>query len=260
MKRILICLCLFMVFAEGWAQSGHFVFIQQRSNKPFYVRIEDQSFSSSASGHLILSGLKDSVYNMLIGFPGGSAEQFFTIDVFGKNRGFIWDNERLTDLQNGLVLRSEGKDDKVLTGPRKNDTYSLLMAGVVHDTAVLYETNIKREIKQVADSSVVIVDSATRQTIPQADSVVKKEQGKTGKKGEKKPKQEKEDKAEEVKEEIKTDVVKPDEPSEPPMLPILDPHDVVRYGTENLVEGKLMIFLDRTTAVTDTIRLIIPRL
>ncbi len=256
MKRILICLCLFTVFSEGWAQSSHFVFIQQRSNKPFYVRIEDQSFSSSAGGHLILSGLKDSVYSMFIGFPGSRAEQFFIIDVFGKNRGFIWDNDRLTDLQNGLVLKSEGRDDKVLIGPRKEDTYSLLMAGVVHDTAVLYETNIKKEIKQVADSSAaIVIDSAIRQPIPQTDSVVKKEQGKTGKKEEKKPKQEKEDKTEEIKTEMK-----PNEPPVPPMLPIRDPHDVVRYGTENLVEGKLMIFLDRTTAVTDTIRLIIPRL
>jgi len=38
------------------------------------------------------------------------------------------------------------------------------------------------------------------------------------------------------------------------------PGDVVRYGTENLAEGKAMIFIDRSMPVTDTIRLLIPRL
>ncbi len=45
-----------------------------------------------------------------------------------------------------------------------------------------------------------------------------------------------------------------------PPVPILDSRDIIRYRTENQREGKLFIYVDRSTPVADTIRLIIPRL
>jgi hypothetical protein len=38
-----------------------------------------------------------------------------------------------------------------------------------------------------------------------------------------------------------------------------DKRDIIRLSTENIVEGKLMIYVDRSGPVNDTIRIIIPR-
>ncbi len=258
MKRILLWFSFLLVFIEVRAQSDYFIFIQQRSYKPFYLRMEDQSYSSSALGHIVLPKLKDSIYGLFVGSPGGKTEQFFTIDMFGKNRGFVWDNDRLTDLQNGLVLKSAGREDYVLTGPKKSDSYSLLMAGVVHDTAVLYETSVTMEVQPIPDS--LPVDTINVNTANDSDKAdlstdqvetdhIKEAEHKKDTIAEKQQMREHENEPQKVQ-----DIVMP------PILPIRDPLDIIRYSTENLAEGKLMIFFDRSTTVTDTIRLIIPRL
>ena len=40
---------------------------------------------------------------------------------------------------------------------------------------------------------------------------------------------------------------------------VRDKRDIIRLSTENIMEGKLMIYVDRTGPVNDTIRIIIPR-
>ena len=45
----------------------------------------------------------------------------------------------------------------------------------------------------------------------------------------------------------------------PPDSSVRDKRDIIRLSTENIVQGKLMIYVDRTGPANDTIRIIIPR-
>lgn len=205
MKHIVLSFGLVLIVNLLFAQQGRFIFIQETGRRPFYVRMEDNSFSSSPGGHLFLSALKDSVYNMFIGFPKSKyPEQLFNIEVKGKDRGFELKNMdgqwQLYDLLTMQFIKPARTEDRTMHGTKREDAYSLLMAGLVDDTAVLY-TTVRDEITGKKDSTVV-----------------------------------------------KT-----------PGGPVYDKRDIIRYSTENIVEGKLMIYLDRSAPVIDTIRLIIPR-
>lgn len=89
MKRITCCIVLLFMVAIAFSQKVYFVYLQTDMEQPFYVRINEKVFSSSSSGYLILSRLKDSTYNIRIGFPGDKwPEQSFKINIAGKDRGY----------------------------------------------------------------------------------------------------------------------------------------------------------------------------
>jgi hypothetical protein len=144
---LLIMMTMFGTF--DYAQDGYFVLIQSENHQPFYVRLGDRLFSSSAEGHLILSRLKDSTYNITIGFPGQpSPDQQFTWTVQRDqelqlkslgDKGWGLLNLRTNDLKmpDRTEHASTGLQPK---GIKKDDAFSRLMAGVVADTAVMYNT------------------------------------------------------------------------------------------------------------------------
>src|SRR5215212_7264692 len=82
------------IISMGWflhasAQQEYFVLIQGEKSQPFYARLGDKTYSSSAIGHLILSNLKDSAYTIVIGFPQNRfPEQEFLIRISKKDRGY----------------------------------------------------------------------------------------------------------------------------------------------------------------------------
>ncbi|MBO9572662.1 MAG: hypothetical protein J7497_10725 [Chitinophagaceae bacterium] len=234
---ISIVLIFSMFLAE--AQQDHFVFIQDTEGKPFYVRMVDKSYSSSPDGHIILPMLKDSIYNMFIGFPGsGGTERLYSIGVNGANRGFELTDNTLTDIISESIVIPMSSQDKSLIGTRKSDTYSLLMAGVVNDTAVLYGNVVNSEepLTLKKETKPVVVPPK-KDTAKNAAVVLTP-----------------------WPEPVKDTTTKTAAVVVAPGGIVYDKRDIIRYATENIVEGKLMIFLDRSAPVTDTIKLIIPRL
>lgn len=150
MSKIGLVIILILMAGRNYAQQDYFALIQADNNQPFYVRIEDKTFSSSAQGHLILSQLKEGAYTIMIGFPKKLfPDHQFSIKVNNKDLEF-----QLKDLgdkgwalfnQQTLELKTadERKDDlpkSHLQGVKKDDAFSRLMAGVVSDTAVMYNT------------------------------------------------------------------------------------------------------------------------
>jgi hypothetical protein len=141
---------LFFLLAGECNAQNYFVFIDAGNRQPFYVRLDSQFYSSSAEGHIILSRLKDSLYDITIGFPGQTAqEQHYEFGIRGKDQAFELrdhggDGPALFDLQANewmrLHTRGNGLDEFRSTGTKKDDAFSRMMAGVVHDTAVLYNT------------------------------------------------------------------------------------------------------------------------
>jgi hypothetical protein len=193
MKALFSALFLLVNFIRLSAQQEHFVFIQESNKQPFYVRVGEESQSSSASGHIILAPIKDSVYSFFIGFPKARyAEQPFTIPV-RRDVGFelkrvegVW---QLIDLQSQQVIRPNINNVQVAKDSPNVATVTDSVAAKPGDQAVVRQTRAKR------------------------DSSVNR-----------------------------------------------DPRDIIRFSTENVVDGKLIIYHDRSDVVTDTIRIIIPRL
>src|SRR5690349_7358852 len=88
MKRIYLSIMVLACCLKALAQQEYYIFIQEPSRQPFYVRMGQESHSSSAEGQIILSRLKDSVYNLYLGFPRSSHEELFSITMNKKDHGY----------------------------------------------------------------------------------------------------------------------------------------------------------------------------
>ena len=150
MSKIGLAILLILLAGRNYAQQDYFVLIQADNNQPFYARMEGKLFSSSAQGHLILSQLKEGSYGITIGFPKQNlAELQFSMSIHNKDLEFQLKDlgEKGWGLFNPQTLELKMPDEKKeaepknhLEGVKKDDAFSRLMAGVVSDTAVMYNT------------------------------------------------------------------------------------------------------------------------
>lgn len=111
MKKITALLVLLCFALTGFSQRVYFVYLQSEGAQPFFLKMNEQVYSSNSSGYLILSQLKDSTYTFAIGFPQNKwPEQVFSLAVAGKDRGFLL--KGTTDKNWGLVdLQTEQQID-----------------------------------------------------------------------------------------------------------------------------------------------------
>jgi hypothetical protein len=156
MSKLGLVIVLVLMAGKNYAQD-YFVLIQADNRQPFYVRLNNQLYSSSEGGHLILAQLKDSLYTITVGFPGqGFPEQRFSLAIHQKDQEFRLKNEegkgwRLYDTR-GQELKMpdsgavSGTGKSRFPGVKKDDAFSRLMAEVVHDTAVMYNTYAMEEM------------------------------------------------------------------------------------------------------------------
>src|ERR1700749_364164 len=88
-RKFPFLILLILLAGKNYAQQDYFVLIQSDDYQPFFARLGDKTFSSSAKGHLILSQLKEGTCNITIGFPKkGYPDQQFSIDIDKKDLEF----------------------------------------------------------------------------------------------------------------------------------------------------------------------------
>ena len=149
MLRNVLFALLILIVGKCYAQENYFVLIQTDNNQPFYARLEDKTLSSTFQGHLILSQLKDGRYSITIGWPKQLfPEQQYSFAVNGKdmelqlkeqeNKGWGVFNPQIQEWL--PIERKEPATSVHIVGIKKDDAFSRLMAGVVSDTAVMYNT------------------------------------------------------------------------------------------------------------------------
>jgi hypothetical protein len=282
MHRFFVLLFVFFSCFRAFSQQGHFVFINHEEKLPFYVRMGEKIYSSSVTGHLTMAPLADSVYIMYIGFPRSrAAEQAFDVKVNQADRGLLLDKTpngwRMTDLITGEVIDPVSNPAAMESGSlvKKTDSFSLLMAGVVDDSSVLYsaaKTNVPEKktdgIRRTDTLKMLEAKAAGKENgvVPRAP--VNSAVG-----------QKRKDNAGSVKKETYSSAFtihdsifvanagkrRPDSSIVSAVMAkssdtALKRKDILRLGTENLAEGRLIIYVDRTGPVADTIRLIIPGL
>lgn len=93
MKKFLLMASLLTATLLVKAQKVYFIYLQSEQDQAFFVRLNDKTYSSSASGYLILSHLRDSSYQFAVGFPGNKwPEQRFTVAVQATDHGYLLKN------------------------------------------------------------------------------------------------------------------------------------------------------------------------
>lgn len=142
------------------AQQVHFVYLQTESGHPFYVKINNNLVSSSPEGYIILPDLKDSTYQLVVGFPKNKfPEEKFTLTIDKKDEGFLLKNFdekgwQLFNLQTLALI--QGTNEKAIATVEKKeaDPFSSMLASVVKDSSILQD-------HEAAISAPVKVDTLT---------------------------------------------------------------------------------------------------
>jgi Domain of unknown function (DUF4476) len=182
MLKIGFPIILFLIVSKAYSQQDYFVLIQADNDQPFYTRLDDKIVNSSSSGHLILPQLKDNTYKIAIGFPKNAfREERFSMVINKKDQDFELRNlgEKGWALYNRqtqewiLPIKEATDSSKVrIEGIRKDDAFSQLMAGLVNDSSVLYNTfvpveqpkdslknGLQKNIPMKSDSALVVVEN-----------------------------------------------------------------------------------------------------
>ena len=125
MNKLLLCLLFITGSLSASPQRVYFIYLQSEQDQPFFVRMNETVYSSTASGYTILSRLKDSTYQFSVGFPQNKwPEQRFTINIKAKDHGFILKNfgEKgwgLFDLQTLNVLMASNETKETIKMEKK---------------------------------------------------------------------------------------------------------------------------------------------
>jgi Domain of unknown function (DUF4476) len=170
MNGFMVFLLSFFSVAACAQQPGFLILIEAENKQAFTVRIGDEFYASSAQGHLAISRLKDSSYRLKLRFPKNNLpDQVFPVPIHHKDLGF-----QLKGADGGWVLYNWLTRETIRTVPdldssrildlgvKREDGFSKLMAAVVDDSSVMYNTYTGNGFKE--DSSNVkrtgtVVDS-----------------------------------------------------------------------------------------------------
>lgn len=178
------------------AQKKHFIYIQAEEKQPFYVTINNKSFSSTVNGHLIIPRLKSGKYFFVAGFPKDKyPEQKFSCVIADKDLGFVlkqygkdgWGLFNLITFTSTMANAADWDKDKATNDTTKiDDDYTIapVKTTVVQPTAKTSTTdsNDKKENKAANDSSknseTVVVNEQKPVTKKQEDTVPAPEKSK----------------------------------------------------------------------------------
>jgi hypothetical protein len=194
MKKIggLLALLVFALLAK--AQQNHFIYLQTDDKVPFYAKVNDKLYSSTASGYLIIPKLNDGDYWVNIGFANDlHPEKSFECKVKGKDLGyavkFMPDGMQLFDLQTFTVLRPSSPKAKpaepkkeipaVATDPtnstaqanpaKKGDSFGEMLSNATGDTSL----KTKPVLPKTEEPKVAVAEEAKKpvETVAKEDAL-----------------------------------------------------------------------------------------
>jgi len=188
MRKFRFILGLLLVSVGLSAQQSLLVFMEASEKKSFYVRLGSKTTASSATGQVFINELTGIGLEIFVGFPETEIpEQRFQITLKKNDHNFQLKQSSgqgwtLIDLESNQTIQASGAPVKTtasIGGVKKTDAFSIMMAGVVNDTAVLYTSVITPEV--VADKVPKADKTSPAITSPPITSpaLPKPDQGKT---------------------------------------------------------------------------------
>lgn len=165
-RKLFFLSLLSVVVFLGKAQQVHFVYIQTENGHPFYAKINNKLVSSSPEGYIIIPDLKDSAYQLVVGFPKNKyPEEKFILTINKKDEGFLLKNFdengwQLFNLQSLALIQGTNEKAIATVAKKEVDPFSSMLASVVKDSSILQD-------HEAAISPPVQVDTPTvKEDIP----------------------------------------------------------------------------------------------
>lgn len=159
MKRFTCCLAFLFLCTVAFSQRLYFVYIEAEAQQPFFVKIGEKTYNSTASGYLFLSKLKDSSYIFSVGFPKDKwPSQQFSVAIKSKDHGFLLKNFAdkgwgLFDLQTLTIQMADeaAKEKTNNTGKQQISEFTAILSKAANDPSLLEKpvAVVKKEEKPV---------------------------------------------------------------------------------------------------------------
>ncbi|MBO9567043.1 MAG: DUF4476 domain-containing protein [Niastella sp.] len=179
MKRIAFVISLLTLSCTlVRAQQDYFIFISSENSQPFYIRLNEHTYSSSAIGHLVIPRLRDTTYTLEVGFPKKQyPERTFVVSLDKKDLDYQLKNTEkegwvLFNAQTSEAVKprlEQVKNSDLSLGERKTGAFATLMSALVNDSAVLYKSVVKVDVQPVKPAATAV------KTDTQAVVIVEKE-------------------------------------------------------------------------------------
>ena len=172
--RLLLTLFTLLILSPGVrSQHHHFFYIQSDQQQPFYIKIRNEVKSSSSAGFLIIPKLKDSAFDMIVGFPKDQFPEYrFKIAQVKKDRGMslknfgekgwgLFDLNTLEIQMGEKIIREEPKK-AVIPPPITNDVFTVALASVIDDPGLMATELVLKEpaTNAIVKNTVVVKETA----------------------------------------------------------------------------------------------------
>ncbi len=252
----------------AYAQKVYFIYLQSENDAPFFVKMGDKVYSSTASGYLILSSLVDSTYSFTLGFSGNQAlESTFSINMRGNDKGFLLKKSDaaliLVNLQNQQTFKPTSSTDSTTTMINtKADHFTRLLSQAADDPSLLAMPAVLKETVAVKPEKKMVNPPKDPQPEPVTAKPVKNDTINHTATNTVAVKPETLDikKVEKQTDTVQAVVSEPLVKKEPTMQPNIafKRSKITKRSESSTTEGFGLVFLDNTSEGTDTIQLIIP--
>lgn len=153
------------------SQQLHFVYFQTDNRQPFYVKLNNNVYSSSAAGYLIIPRLPDSTFNLQIGFPKNeSPEQSFQFSVKGKDEGYLikyfndkgWGLYNLQTMELNMAVAEKKEVQEPKTAMVNDDEFSRTLSEVVSTPDLVKQPVVGSVNKETASADNTLARVATK--------------------------------------------------------------------------------------------------
>lgn len=185
MRKIFLLVFLISAGVAASAQQTYFAYLQTENRQPFYVKMNNLRYSSTASGYVILPNLPGGKHELQIGFPKNEwGEQSVSVDLEQKDQGYLlkqfgdkgWG---LFNLQTFAISMAAGKNNAVAgnAAPADAGEFAGMLSNVVKDPGIAKPEDRNIEKKTVSEKPAAIPSEKPKEAPPAP--VVKRSQSST---------------------------------------------------------------------------------
>ncbi len=178
MRLLLIFLAFIFITTGVQSQHYHFFYVQSDQQQPFYIKLGNDVMSSSSAGFLIIPKLKDSAFDMIVGFPKDQFPEYrFKINQVKKDRGMnlknfgekgwgLFDMQTLEIMMGEKIIREEPKKAP-LPQPITTDAFTVALASVIDDPGLMATqlVLIEPSSNAIANNAVEIKENPTAKKV-----------------------------------------------------------------------------------------------
>lgn len=223
--------------SSAHAQASHFIYVQSDNHQPFYVKINNEVYSSNEEGFVILSKLPPGELNFTVGFPKNIfPASSYQLDIVDRDLGYqlkkmTETNWALYDLNSGELLNAAATiQPATYEIVKSNDEFVNKLADASHTPSI-------KEIKVLKDSGSVVVSTP-------AEGSKKKEKNKR--------------RQEQLNDEVKKDSMPQDVVVATPAEPAMSVEKITKTIDRKDNTGYYLEFDITTDGIADHVKIFIP--